>query len=679
MQKKILEKRQAARFKHFSRKSYGVFNSLQRVVNTGVLAVSTLLFANVATASAQTTGVEQQTPTTDETELDEVVVTSSRVALPLGIAPKVVTVISRSEIERLPFQNVSDLLGYIAGVDIQQRGGHGVQADVSIRGGSYEQTAILLNGINVSNPHTGHFSSNLPINLADIERIEIIHGPSSITYGASAFAGGINIITRKNPNHKAYASLQGGMYGLFAGEGNAVLRSGKATHQLSAGYKRADGDIANSDYRMGNAFWQTHVQTEKARIDFNLGYLDKAFGANTFYSPRFPNQYEKTKNYYASLRAETGTTLKFIPSVYWNRSKDEFQLIKGSESPVPYNHHLMDVYGANLNLQYTSKWGISSFGSELRSEAVQSSNLGNLLPSPNGKYKRAYNRTTISYALEHTLIIDHLSVTAGVLANYNTALHGNYQFYPSVNAAYRFSPDVRIFASWNKAMRMPSFTELFYSSLTHKGNAFLKPERSEAWEVGSHWGNSRSVVSGYTTLFYQRGKDLIDWTKASDTLAVWQSVNYKKVNTKGLELGAKVNLKTLLPQLADGSSLQVDYTKMYQSADAGNNISSYVLNYMRDKVAARLILPIGNKISTSWNWRWQNRAGTYAKYDATSKTSTAEPYPAFSTLDVRLDYRPVSNCVIFANVNNVFDHTYFDLGNVPQAGVWATAGVSYTF
>ncbi len=135
-----------------------------------------------------------------EKELDEVMVTASRVETPVNQVAKLVTIITKEQIEQAPVQSIQDLLVYAANIDVIQRGGHGVQADISIRGGSFDQNAVLLNGVNLTNAQTGHYSFDIPINLSDIERIEIIHGPAALIYGSSAFSGGEStLLQRKIP------------------------------------------------------------------------------------------------------------------------------------------------------------------------------------------------------------------------------------------------------------------------------------------------------------------------------------------------------------------------------------------------------------------------------------------------------------------------------------------------
>ena len=197
MKQKHFRKESAYRFKRFIRKAYSAFNSMHRLVNIGVVSGCALAFLPMGTISAQKSADNEQQQKVMEKELDEVMVTASRVETPINQVAKLVTVITKQEIEQAPVQSIQDLLVYAANIDVIQRGGHGVQADISIRGGSFDQNAILLNGVNLSNAHTGHHNFNIPINLSDIERIEIIHGSSALIYGSSAFSGGINIITKK--------------------------------------------------------------------------------------------------------------------------------------------------------------------------------------------------------------------------------------------------------------------------------------------------------------------------------------------------------------------------------------------------------------------------------------------------------------------------------------------------
>lgn len=384
MEKKKIHQKNTFRFKRFARKSYSIYNSMHKVVTIGVLSVGCLTFANLKEASAQKTDSVKINQIA-ERELDEVVISSTSTNQPINQIAKLITIISKEEIQRLSPQSIEDILEYVASLDIQTRGSHGVQSDISIRGGSFDQNAILLNGINISNPQTGHYSFDIPINLSDIEKIEIIHGPSSIIYGSSAFCGGINIITKKGIDKSLNAKMEAGGHNLWNGEIGGSYRIKNVENYISMGYKSSDGYIKNTDYEIFNILYQSRLNIKKDKIDFQFGYNKKAYGANSFYSAKFPNQFDRTNSIIASVKGEFGQKIKFLPSFYWNRHNDKFELIKNSGNA---NYHRTDVIGGNLNGEYTSKIGITNFGIEIRNEGILSNVLGQTMNSPIGNFTK---------------------------------------------------------------------------------------------------------------------------------------------------------------------------------------------------------------------------------------------------------------------------------------------------
>ena len=367
------------RFRRFSGKSFSAFRSMHRVINIGVLAGITLTTLATHEAEAQQRKTHHTSKQdNDETELQEVTVTASKVATPLNQVARQVTVISQREILSAPIRSLQDLLVYSAGVDVQQRGGHGVQADISIRGGSFDQNAILLNGVNLSNAQTGHLSYDIPVNLSDIERIEVIHGASGIIYGSSAFSGGINIITKKETHEKLYAQIVYGPHKTYMVEGRTSFASGKTSNSISISHKGSDGYVNNTDYKILNILAQSNINLGSlSKIQVQLGLNTKDYGANTFYaSPRGPQQHDKTDNAMASVRGEfTSGNFHLIPIIYWNRTHDEYMWDR-TKPELLHNFHKTDNYGANLALAYTSSLGVTSLGVELRQENIRSNRLG---------------------------------------------------------------------------------------------------------------------------------------------------------------------------------------------------------------------------------------------------------------------------------------------------------------
>jgi iron complex outermembrane receptor protein len=648
------------RFRRFSRKAYGAFNSMHKVVSIGVISACTLTFANAGKATAQSDSTQQaQKGAFAGQELEEVTVTASRIETPLSRAAKPVTVITAGEIAAAPVQSIEDLLVYVSNIDAVQRGGHGVQSDISIRGGSADQTAVLLNGINLSNPHTGHYSFDFPINLSDIERIEILHGPSALIYGSSAFSGGINIITKKKPDSKLFVQLEGGMYSLRGVEIRSATDIAKTSNSLSVGYRSSGGYIANSDYNIYNALWQTRLHVgEASRLDFLAGYNNKTYGANTFYSATYPSQYERTSEAVGAVSGVFGGKLKFIPQLYWTRHFDRFDLIKNTGTGR--NFHRGDTYGANLMFQTVSPLGTTHFGGEVRREEIMSSKLGKPLSKPEGRYTNYDDRTQTNIALEHSLNLRKFVFSVGASANYNTLQNDRFRLYPSASIAYSPVNHLKIYATWSRSSRLPTFTDLYYTTETHNASETLQAEHSESFDLTVKYrgGSLEATLTGYI----MNGRNMIDWVRSpGDTK--WASWNFTKVNKQGVEAGLKFPF-----------GLTASYARMNQDCDSRGFESRYTLNYLRDKLIINYKHKIVNNLTAGWNFRYQDRMGEFRRYKD-GKDAGLQPFPPFSTLDLRLIYE-IRKIAVNLDLNNLYNTRFYDVGNVPQAGFWLTVGIS---
>jgi len=676
MKQNKLENRSVYRFKHFVRHNYAVFNSLHKMVTIGVLTISMLTFAQATKTFAQESRPVQNAIA--DQELDELVVTSSKAELTFNQTAKLVTVITREEIARQPVQSIQDLLKNIVGLDVRQRGANGVLSDISVRGGAFDQIAILLNGANLTNPQTGHYSLDLPVNLSDIERIEIIQGPASLLYGAGAFSGGINIITKKDSDTGVFLKAEGGMHELWGAESRASLKTGASTHSLSGGYNSSGGYIPDSDYKILNVFGQSNFRSDDSQLSIQLGFNDKAYGANTFYSPVYFNQFDKTRSLFAGVRGESGTKLKFIPHLYWSRHYDCFQLYRDGTPDVPswyqgHNYHCSEILGFNLNMQYRWTGGITNFGGELRNESILSNVLGKPLSEPYGKYTKSDNRSNIGYFLEHTYLYKSLTFSAGVLANYNGFFKKQFELYPNIDVAYWLNGHLKAFVSWNNATRMPTFTDLYYSDPTHEGNPNLQPEKSESFELGIKY--AQSWITASFTGFYTKGNDLVDWIKEKADDPKWTSENLTAINSVGFETNVSLRFQKIIPALTT-TRLNLGYMYINQTQNSGEFVSGYVMDYLRHKFIAGLSHPVYKGLSADWQFRRQKREGSYTKYE--NGSFHEEAYPAFALLDVKLDWN-FDLFKVYLSINNLFDQSYYDLGNLPQPGFWLVGGVAWTF
>ena len=667
--KRQFNQRKAIRFRQFSRKGYALFACLGRVVTIGVLSVATLRAAAVTTpdtlsvVGGSSANIADDDSPDKEATLDDVEVTGSRAPLALGQAARMVTVLTRDEIQAAPVQSINDLLKMAVGVDVRQRGPLGAQTDVGIRGSTQEQITILLNGINICDPQTGHNTFDLPCDLSDIIRIEVLEGPASRVYGTSSLVGAINIVTNDGKNKRSEVRVEGGSFGYLS----AAAKLSIVNSQLSINYTRSDGyqrsktGALNSDYSGVKAFYQGAYVKEQIRLNWHASVSTKGWGSNTFYSAKYDEQYEKTTKLFTALLGETEGFIHFRPAIYWNRSYDRFELIRGNESKVPFNHHRTDVFGINLNSYFDWQWGRTALGAEFRNEDIVSGNLGEPLNNPHGHYKYGLNRSNLSFYLEHNLLLKKFTISAGLIAVKNTWNEMPFTLYPGIDASLRLGDHWKLYASYNASLRMPSFTELYYSVGGHKADKYLKAEEMQALEGGVKYSSRWLTV--HTSIFHHHARNMIDWVMDTrDADPVWQSVNHTKINT----LGEEITLNSQLSSL----NFQLSYCHLHQSKDEQPFLQSqYSLEYLRHKMTAQVQMHLWEAFDLTLNYRWQDRMGSYTTVDGEVRA-----YHPYSVVDARLSWDQ-AGYAIYLEGNNLTNHRYVDYGNVVQPGCWITAGI----
>lgn len=707
-------KRDVLRFKHFSRKGYALFACLGRVVLVGVLSVATLQNAKASGVSIETFRADNDTiPTDREFDLSEVEVSGTRAPLSAGQAARMVTVLRAQDIQGAAVQSVNDLLKLCVGVDVRQRAPMGAQTDISMRGGTSEHIAILLDGICISDPQTGHNALDLPIQLSQIERVEVLEGPAARVYGAQSLLGAINIVT-KDPltpkggtsNSSADVFLEGGSYGYLNAGGvlNAPVINERISNSVSGSYARSDGfnrskaDRLNNDYEGGKLFYQgrysfKNAQAAKANeslpcgeVWWGVGYAQKRWGSSTSYGLGSDEQYERARKMYASVAGDIslGKNLHIKPAAYWQRNNDWYKWVRATSKP---NINRTDVFGGNLNVWFDWALGRTTAGYELRNEDLLSGNLGepieatHKIPGTEDRYyDHGLNRTNHSWHLEHNVVYKNLTVSAGLMALRNTWNDMSYRFYPGVDAAYQLSSNWKVYASWNTSMRLPTYTELYYKVDGHLADKNLLPEEMSAFEVGAKYASRLGQSS--VSLYKHHGKNMIDWildTNLPEADRVWTSVNHTKLDSYGIEINSLWNMRQVFPSQRILKSLSFGYSYIHQEQkeNAAGILSRYTLEYLRNKAVANAVLSIientDMNLDLSLNWRYQDRIGSY-----TNAAGELKKYSPYSLLDARLDWKQ-KGFGVYLEVNNVLNKSYMDYGNVLQPGTWFISGVKFNF
>ena len=689
MYKPTFNKRQVLVFRQFGNKGYSLFSCLGKEVVCGVLSVATLTYASAESVSTDPVMTDSTSTTTArEMMLEEVSVTGSRAPLTKSQAARMVTVLDRRDIAQAPVQSINDLLKYAVGVDVRQRGPIGAQTDISIRGGTQDQIILLLNGINICDPQTGHNAMDLPVDLNDIVRIEVLEGPAGRIYGTSSLVGAINIVT--SPSSPTQMHAEGGSYG-YANMGfkyALTSHSSPLTSSLSANYARSDGysrskaGSLNTDYSGAKAFYQGQYEDDALRLRWHLGLADKGWGSSTFWaSPKWQadDQYEHTTKLYTAIQGESQQgRLRLSGSIYWNQNRDRYEGYRGHPEKMKFNYNKTNVYGVSLGSHFD--WQTSNpdrirnrtaFGAELRNEDLVSGNLGEPLAETHHisgtdrDYTLGVNRTNISAYLEHNLLLKDLTISAGFVATKNTWSDMNMTIYPGIDVSWRPSPHWRLHASYNTSLRMPSFTEMYYKLQGYSADPHLKPEEMQAFELGTTIHYTQFTI--HSALWHHHGKNMIDWimdtTKGDE--AVWQSVNHTEINSIGFEASAQL--------LILNSKFLISYSYIHQQKEQEPDIvSQYALEYLRHKLVASARLPLMKHLSLGLDCRWQDRMGSYTDFDG--QVQNYEPYVL---TDARLTWQN-TKWKVYVEANNVFDISYHDYGLVPQPGRWIIAGFSFS-
>lgn len=628
--------------------------------------------------------------------LAEVSITSTRVPLAEAQAPRMVTLMTQEEIQAASVHSINDLLEYAVGVDVRQRGEMGVQTDISMRGGNFDQITLLLNGVNISSPHTGHLTADFPVSVYDIERIEVIEGPSARVFGTSAFTGVINIVTRQAESNGGQVHLSGGQFGtagadismdITGGENSNRkryslsldedgLRIGRdrnsVSNRFSAGMNRSDGATPNSGFTNWRGFWNSSVRQNGMKIDMQAGYSYRRFGANTFYGAASTDQWESNERIMGAVTSDFRVgQVHVAPSVSWNRWLDHYQWHKGS--PAGENYHQVDTWAAAVNSWMESRLGRTSFGLEMRTEMIRSTKLGYPLAPEQYyrlrgldavdtlRYRFAADRTDISAFLEHNVLLDDLTVSFGLLANMNTSLDYGWRLYPGIDLSYRPFSGTTLFASWNKALRMPTFTDLFYSGPNIQGTTDLKPEKTSDFNLGLRYrtGGVNMQLQG----FYSRRTDMIDWViyESEPDGQTFRSGNFS-VDCSGVEFYAALYPGEYSSTLSFLRRLSAQYAYIHQDQKYHIPIkaSKYAMEYLRHKVVLQADAAVTSRLSLSASWRWQDRTGP-----------DNEPY---ALLDGRITWTE-TRWNAYISCSNILNEKYRDYSFIEQPGRWLMVGV----
>jgi iron complex outermembrane receptor protein len=575
------------------------------------------------------TALAQQQP---EPKHETIVVTGVYEPLSIDQVDRSVTLLPVKE-EQLLSNSWVDFLRLDPSLDLQQRAPNGVQSDLSIRGGDFGQTLVLVDGQRMNDAQSGHHNMDIPLPLEAISRIEVLRGSGSTLYGSDAVGGVVNIITQPPEATEFHLRTGFGNFGSNQERGSLALVEGALTEQLTFSRDFSTGIAPDRDYRNLAFTSLTHLVSPLGFSDVMLSYMDHPFGANGFYGPY--NSWENTKTWLASLRQALGK--KTEASFSFRRHSDLFVLFR--DQPEIYtNHHSVETYQAALRRNESLSDNVKlHYGVEGYHDAILSNNLGD----------HARGRAA-GYASLDVHVLRRFSFSIGAREEVYRSISG--VFSPSVTGGVWLSQRFKLRGSVSSAFRVPSYTDLYYHDPANIGNPNLLPERAWSYEGGLDW-NAGKKVRGEVVAFHRRESNGIDYVRYSLT-GISQATNIQNLRLTGVE--ASVSLKPAAWQQID-----LRYTGIHGARDSPPGVfSQYAFNFPSNSAVAawQVSLPWGISARTRVGALQRLERDTYALWDVYLAENRGRVHP-------------------FLQFTNLTNTVYEEIQGVPMAKRGVMGGV----
>lgn len=515
---------------------------------------------------------------------DSVVVTGTYEPVPLQESDRVVHVFDVRADGGLLFESLADYFKLDSSVDLQERAAGGIQGDLSIRGGTFAQNLVLLNGIRLNDAQSAHHDMDLPIPMDAISQIQILRGSGSTQYGADAVTGVVNLIATPSETPELIFRSSLGNFGRNEESGSLSGGWGPFTEEIAATRSFSSGFRPDRDYRLFSLASISHLKTALGSTDVLLSLSDRPFGADQFYGD-YPS-WERTKGWFAAVRQDLGknTEVDFA----FRRHTDLYVLFR--DDPELYtNRHAVESFEGDIRRTENLPLGAQlHYGAEMFSDSINSNNLG--------VHSRVYGA---GYAAYDIRALKRFSFSAGL----RTDVYGNFstQVSPTLNGGAWLSSRFKLRASVSRAFRLPSYTDLYYHDPSDLGNPNLKPETAWNYEAGLDWHGGKKL-RGSLTGFERRDTNLIDYIRYSSS-APWQATNFDHLVFIGAE--AELEWEPKPAQFFDAQ-----YTLLHGTQANNPDIQSkYAFNYPVNTAVLAWRGPVGKWLVA------RTRVGVLQRFD----------------------------------------------------------------
>ena len=617
--------------------------------------------------------------------LDTLLVQTTRIPLKASETGRSISILTKEQIQQLPATTFYELLQTICGVEVQSRGGFGVQGDIVMRGSTFSQVLVLIDGMKINDPLTGHFNCYVPVSNMEIQRIEILKGAGASMYGPDAVGGVINIITKGFDSLKNGTTSSGNInYGdnnLVSSTASVFHKSNKFYVGLGASINHSKGDsilplavndsttlegyrnyfdIKNISLSAGfkiNDLWELKVRSSILYSDFNARYFYTSYLSD--------KSTEMTSNWFnrAQLQRKTSTGSLLDINATYKRSSDEFLYTPTSDP----NIHTMDYlnFTVNNSNEINEKLILKS-GIQADLRKIESNDRGNHSDYHFGAYLMGVYKS------------NNLVLTAIAREDYDE--NYGFEFCPQINAAYNL-PNLTLRASAGRSIRAADYTERYNNNIALKtyirlGNPNLIAERGWSEEIGINYSLSKNTLFK-ATIFSRQSSNIIDYILTnesdidSDIGVLVPDANYifakniKDVNVNGFEL--ELNSKFLI---SENSTLncQMGYTFTDITNDT---LGIYLSSFAKHLLNAQLIL--------NYNSFQFSISGLYKERTAQAAESiSSDLESSYGLLNARVGYGLLDNKLsLNVQILNLLDKEYQNILGAKMPGRWLMGGISW--
>ncbi len=563
---------------------------------------------------------------------ETIVVTGSYEPVALEEADRPVSLIDVRGQELLS-NTLVDFLRLEPSIDLRQRGPDGMQADVSILGGTYSQTLVLLNGWRLNDVQTGHHNLDVPVPLQTVERVEVLRGAGSTLYGSDAVGGVIHFVASPPKVTEIRLRSSVGNFGVNQQRGSLGFSGRRLTQQFGFSRDFSSGFRPDRDYRNISLASMTHWSSRVGGTEILLAHSDRPFGADRFYG-NF-NSWERTRTWFGGVRQDFGRHHQV--SLAYRRHTDLFVLFR-DRPEVFTNRHAVEGYQAAWRYRREGSGNTGFFGGvEGYYDEIFSNNLG------------THNRGRwAGYTAVAFRALNRFSLTVGAREEFHGSMAA--ELSPSVGGGIWLNEQFKLRASFSRAFRLPSFTELYYHDPANRGSPDLRPESAWSFEGGLSWHGGKRLRAD-VSYFERLDRDLIDFVRESPA-DLWRATNVQQLTFRGIEVSAYA-------ELPRRSRLGFGYTALHGSREILPGLQSrYVFNYPVHSAVFSALSPL------PYGWMSRTRVGILKRVDRA----------AYGVWDLYLA-RAAGRLRPFLQLTNLTNTEYEEILNVPMPGRAAILGL----